>query len=389
MYDGDGRRLKDATINPVNYELRSSVLGGQIVNYLFANGEHGGGVVYADGIPVGKAPWDLNGPLHWELHSPINSGVIDMMLGLIVQRDKEFSPIGDGVGVENPYISGGEGGGGYPAGGGDPSAMRCAFDGLEADCNSVFKFAVRRNFYFLITSIIKKRFAGTVTSNRAVLVSGGSHGGNVVYGTAGPGGKPSSVDIIGEPDRFEIHPGTDIAQTINLTYTTTSLVLPQNPIPNVGGTKDKGAIKDFTNAFNEAVSRLDDPDCAILFGGKTAALSALYGASYSYRNLGRPSYNSATQSIRVTGAATNSNTNPPSVYINTNGPFRNTTLFVSTPTGVQSRTLDFRTGLRGEQFGALLLLHELGHLTKVFRADAGNDQLNLSYTQQVQKACFK
>jgi len=35
MYDGDGRRLKNGQSNPVDYELRSSVLGGQIVTYLF------------------------------------------------------------------------------------------------------------------------------------------------------------------------------------------------------------------------------------------------------------------------------------------------------------------------------------------------------------------
>lgn len=52
-------------------------------------------------------------------------------------------------------------------------------------------------------------------------------------------------------------------------------------------------------------------------------------------------------------------------------------------------TVDFGTGLSGAQFGSLLLLHELGHLTGVFKPDAGNGQLNRSYTQQVQDACFK
>ena len=53
---------------------------------------------------------------------------------------------------------------------------------------------------------------------------------------------------------------------------------PQNPA-QLGGTKDKGAINDFNKAFQEAVSRLDNDDCAKLFGGKEAALKALYGAS--------------------------------------------------------------------------------------------------------------
>lgn len=204
MFDGDGRRLKDATVNPVNYELRSTVLGGQIITYLFANGDHGGGFVYADGNPVARVPYDPNSPLGWELHSPINSGMIRVMMGAIVERDKEFSPIGDGVGTENPYLSGGGGSGmGYPSGGGDASTMRCAFDGSEADCNSIYKFFIRRNFHDFVGMIIRMRFSVSV-SHRAVLVPGGSHGGNVVYGTAGPGGTPSSVDIIGDSDYFEI-----------------------------------------------------------------------------------------------------------------------------------------------------------------------------------------
>lgn len=76
----------------------------------------------------------------------------------------------------------------------------------------------------------------------------------------------------------------------------------------MGGTKDKGAIRDFNNAFNETVSRLDDADCAKLFGGKEAALKALYGASYSYRDLGPRTYDAATQGVKVVGAATLSNT---------------------------------------------------------------------------------
>lgn len=118
-------------------------------------------------------------------------------------------------------------------------------------------------------------------------------------------------------------------------------------------------------------------------------MKALYGASYSYRDLGNRTYDNDTQTVKVVGAATYTNTNPQSVYINTYGPFRNTTQLVTTPSGVKSMTVDFGTGFSGAQFGSLLLLHELGHLTGVFKPDAGNDQLNRSYTQQVQDACFK
>jgi RHS repeat-associated protein len=162
----------------------------------------------------------------------------------------------------------------------------------------------------------------------------------------------------------------------------------QSP-PTVAGTKDKDAINDFNNSFNEAVARLNDSDCAKLFGGLNAAQTALYGAKYSYADLGAPKYDSDTGKTKVTGAATNNALTPPSVYINKYGPFRNTTLNVITPGGIKSPTMDHGTGLRGAQFGALILLHELGHLTKVFQPDANNEQLNQSYTDQVLKACFK
>src|SRR5262249_42041819 len=148
-------------------------------------------------------------------------------------------------------------------------------------------------------------------------------------------------------------------------------------------------INDFNNSFNEAVARLNNPDCAKLFGGLNAAQTALYGAKYGYTDLGTPKYDPDTGKVKVTGAATNNAVNPPSVYINKYGPFRNTTLNVITPGGVKSPTVDYGTGLRGAHFGALILLHELGHLTKVFQPDAGNEQLNNSYTDQVLKACFK
>jgi hypothetical protein len=161
----------------------------------------------------------------------------------------------------------------------------------------------------------------------------------------------------------------------------------QNP-PKVAGA-DKDATNDFNNAFKEAETRLDDPDCAKLFGGKSAALTALYGANYGYAKLGAPTYDPNSGKVEVTGAATIDTLTPPRVYINTSGPFRNTNMLVLTPSGVQSKTVDFGTGLRGAQFGALILLHELGHLTKVFQPDASNSQFNQSQTDQVLKACFK
>jgi hypothetical protein len=87
--------------------------------------------------------------------------------------------------------------------------------------------------------------------------------------------------------------------------------------------------------------------------------------------------------VSVTGAQTNS---PTSVFINDKGPFFNNRMFVQGKSGLQ--TLDSNSGLTGAQFGALLLLHELGHQTGIFGFDAGNQKLNREYTRRVQRACF-
>ncbi|MBI3427145.1 MAG: hypothetical protein HY011_29805 [Acidobacteria bacterium] len=159
-------------------------------------------------------------------------------------------------------------------------------------------------------------------------------------------------------------------------------------VPTIRGTTDKGKIKDFNNAIAEATSRLNSDDCAKLFGGKDAALGALYGARYSYQDLSQATQDPNTGAVSAVGAATYRNTNPPAVYINNYGPFRNTSVLVRGSSGVKSHTFDFGTGLRGAQFGALLLLHELGHLVGIFGSDAGDSKLNRGYTQQVQDACF-
>ena len=113
-------------------------------------------------------------------------------------------------------------------------------------------------------------------------------------------------------------------------------------------------------------------------------MKALYGASYSYQDLDHATKDPATGAVNAVGAATNSATKPSSVYINNYGPFRNTTVLV----GTESHTFDFGTKLRGANFGALLLLHELGHLVGIFGPDAKDPRKNLGYTQQVLEACF-
>lgn len=54
------------------------------------------------------------------------------------------------------------------------------------------------------------------------------------------------------------------------------------------------------------------------------------------------------------------------------------------------RTFDFGTGLRGSNLGAIILLHELGHLTGKWGKDSGlgDKATNLEHTLDVHKKCF-
>jgi hypothetical protein len=142
-------------------------------------------------------------------------------------------------------------------------------------------------------------------------------------------------------------------------------------------------IEAFRASFEDAKNRIvNNSKCAKLFGGRLAAIKALYNNHYGFSNLGGPTVVNGTAS--VTGAATLPITH--SVAINSNGPFVNQRLYVS---GLgRFVTFDFGTGLTGADFGALLLLHELGHVRGIFGADAGNSALNRLHTQRVQDACF-
>lgn len=107
--------------------------------------------------------------------------------------------------MENPYLSfGGDSSGGYPAYGGDPSTFTCAIDGMQINCSSLNKFYLSKNWTFVLSKIIHGRFGGALNKSEATLIPGGDHVGNVVYGSAGPGGEVSSVEIIAEPDSFEL-----------------------------------------------------------------------------------------------------------------------------------------------------------------------------------------
>ena len=195
VYDGDGQRVKQYSA----YELRSSVLGGQVLTQVGPDGNKQISYAYANGKPIGREGF-------WEVASPINSGAFIVHAGSLITRDKEFSPIGDNVGVENPYLfgGGGDGSGGYPSYG-DPSSFRCAIDGTEINCSSLSKFYLSKNSLWVLTMTIRERIGVAVNQTKAQLVPGKDHAGDVKLreNTMDPA-RASSVEIIAEPDQFKV-----------------------------------------------------------------------------------------------------------------------------------------------------------------------------------------
>jgi hypothetical protein len=148
------------------------------------------------------------------------------------------------------------------------------------------------------------------------------------------------------------------------------------------GTK-KELIRPFHEAFAAAIRRLRAPKCAEFYGAN--AEQQFRAVEYRYEDLGRPTMN-AEGSVKVVGAQTVRGA-PAAVFINSHGPFLNQSMAVQ---GTDKwRTLDLGTGLRGAEFGALLLLHELGHVVGKFGPDAQDSKLNRSYSEQVIQHCFR
>lgn len=118
-YDGDGRRVKRVQQPNLSYEVRSSVLGGRVVTELNAQGGKAVTSIYANGGVLAKQ--HQNGQVTWVHEAPDGSGEWGTSSSG-TGRAVELDPLGDDVGMDNPYLEGGDGLGGYPAHG-DPTDM--------------------------------------------------------------------------------------------------------------------------------------------------------------------------------------------------------------------------------------------------------------------------
>ncbi|MFI5349641.1 MAG: hypothetical protein ACHQ2Z_08865 [Elusimicrobiota bacterium] len=165
-------------------------------------------------------------------------------------------------------------------------------------------------------------------------------------------------------------------------------------VPTLFKGTNKDYYKPFQEAFVNAVRRLrspEMPECAAFFQipGEKSGEERFEAAEYRFLAMGKPHLNDKGI-VTVTGAATHAEgPGPASVFINYEGPFMRQSMIVTGKSGFQ--TVNMGTNRYGADFGALLLLHELGHIVGKFGPDAGpNDgDLNRSYTDLVLKNCFK
>jgi RHS repeat-associated protein len=161
----------------------------------------------------------------------------------------------------------------------------------------------------------------------------------------------------------------------------------RQPWPNqpnaIGGIVDLPMQQTILGSFAFAVARIAaNPKCADMFGGWDKAMTTLGNTNYRVMPLGGPALD-ARGMVTGTGAAT---FGPTDVWINSQGFFFDQNVFV--PASGKFAYFDFGTGLSGNDWGALLLLHELGHQTGVFKPDAGSPGLNSAQTQSVLDNCF-
>ncbi len=133
--------------------------------------------------------------------------------------------------------------------------------------------------------------------------------------------------------------------------------------------------EDVRQAVLEAQKRLSHRRCAQIFGQNPDQI--LLSATFSFLSLGKPQRLSNGK-IQVVNAATIRENN--TIILNVDGAFWNTQMRFG---GVR-----FDAEMSGVQMRALMILHELGHLTGVFHHDGGDAFSSRMYTARVRENCF-
>lgn len=139
QFDGDGHRTKKTENSETMYLLRSSVLGGAVIDEIYGTanqffGQKQRGHVYANGSELAQQ----NAFLGEAVNAPTDPSGMERIGSLGGQLD----PLGDDVGQEDPYLPdrGADPGFNYPHMGdmSDPSSG-CTVDGQPWNCTQLFK----------------------------------------------------------------------------------------------------------------------------------------------------------------------------------------------------------------------------------------------------------
>jgi RHS repeat-associated protein len=398
-YDGDGLRNSKVENGAVTYYLRSSVLGGAAVAEIDGNGGWSRGYVYAgsdllavqqngvywsheDDVTKSKRITDSNGNVVSTIELDPWGANTNRSTNSAFMPQNFTSYIRDANGGQDAMARR------YSIGGtfSQPDPYGGSYD--FSDPQSLNRYAYTKNdpVNFRDPSGLTYEVCGAEFGGAACIGEGFWGGGFNFNRRVSPTGSSGQQIIRNAEPRVAIFTFDMDENILGVTVESSMFYDPQNVAPITVRYMNQKYVKDFQKVLNDAQKRLQKPDCAKLFGKSAADLiSILENTEYRVLPLasGGPKYDPSTGKVSVEGAQTNS---PTSVFINSKGPFFNNQMFVPGKSGLQ--VLDFGSGLRGTQFGALLLLHELGHQTGIFGSDAGNYNLNRQYTRQVQNACF-
>ena len=141
----------------------------------------------------------------------------------------------------------------------------------------------------------------------------------------------------------------------------------------------------LNRAIDDATERLERSSCVQLFG--SSAVRLLQTADYRLLPLGPPHYRGNRPAVRVAFTVSDRHM----VMINLDGPFVNPRLPLLGTTRFFNLIDSRRNGavvLSDNDFRALILLHELGHLTGTFEPEMGDVDKSRGNTATVMQHCF-
>jgi YD repeat-containing protein len=390
QYDGDGQRVQTVgndfdNGNTHSYELRSSLLKGQVLTSLSAQGQKASGNVYANGELL--AIQSISGAVTWMHNSPDGSGhwaTTSYSTNDSTGRSLELDPLGQDVGLDSPYVAGGDGLGNYPNYG-DAADLTsgCALDGSAIPCEIVGK-VISRNPVEFLTSITIKRMGVRAEQQGSRTIHDGS---SILIGSAdNEEGVGYTQTVMAGPDRLS-------TETVGYNMIWLSLAPVQKiiPKPKVGGQATPDDKAAFDKAYAELVSRLKG-DCAKIFGGAEKALKKFGKADIYFADLDpieAVPLGDGSGKNRYKG--NNAEHRNGSIFINVYGSFT-TGFFLATNSGqiVPEAQL---AGMTAVQNAAFILFHELGHLVKGVYGkndnDANNPQAVAANNKLIMENCFK